>query len=228
MDNSPTALFESYDEDFKALLASLKGKLEGDVKQLKGEQRKAALKKVSEELDEAEEIIAQMEVELPSMPVSIRQTFQQRLTTSRSALERVKKSLRDIRAETSRAELLGSGASPADDPYSDEPSGYSTRTRLLAGSEQLQDGSRRLDNAQRIALETEDLGAGILRDLRGQREQIEHTRDTLTQADSSIDRASGTLKKMIFKMYQQKFISGAIIAVLVILICIVLYSKIIG
>jgi hypothetical protein len=31
-----SALFESYDEDFKALLASLKGKLEGDVKQLKG------------------------------------------------------------------------------------------------------------------------------------------------------------------------------------------------
>lgn len=87
---------------------------------------------------------------------------------------------RDIRAETSRAELLGSGASPADDPYSDEPSGYSTRTRLLAGSEQLQDGSRRLDNTQRIALETEDLGAGILRDLRGQREQIEHTRDTVS------------------------------------------------
>lgn len=86
---------------------------------------------------------------------------------------------RDTRAETSRAELLG-GASPADDPYSDEPSGYSTRTRLLAGSEQLQDGSRRLDNAQRIALETEDLGAGILRDLRGQREQIEHTRDTVS------------------------------------------------
>jgi hypothetical protein len=29
-------------------------------------------------------------------------------------------------------------------------------------------------------LETEDLGAGILRDLRGQREQIEHTRDTVS------------------------------------------------
>ena len=57
----------------KQLITSLKGKLEGDVKQLKGgmypfsvlcghgadgqEQRKSALKKVSEELDEAEEIV---------------------------------------------------------------------------------------------------------------------------------------------------------------------------
>jgi hypothetical protein len=31
-----SALFESYDEDFKQLVASLKGKLEGDVKLLKG------------------------------------------------------------------------------------------------------------------------------------------------------------------------------------------------
>lgn len=101
----------------KSLIASLKAKLEGDVKALKGgeygfagnlpasaviltifilistEQRKVALKKVSEELDEAEEIIAQMEVELPSMPVSIRQNYQQKLASSKTGLERVKKTL---------------------------------------------------------------------------------------------------------------------------------------
>ncbi|ORY34731.1 t-SNARE [Naematelia encephala] len=228
MDNSPTALFENYDEDFKQLVASLKGKLEGDVKTLKGEQKKAALKKVSEELDEAEEIIAQMEVELPSMPLSIRQTYTTRLRTSKEALDKVKKTLRDVRQESARSELLsGPGYPNRDDPYSDDPdpSAFSARTRLLQGTETLQDGSRRLENAQRIALETEDVGADILRNLRGQREQIEHTRDTLVQADSSIDRAAGTLKKMIFKMYQQKFVSAGIIAILVVLILIVLWSK---
>jgi hypothetical protein len=50
---------------------------------------------------------------------------------------------------------------------------------LLQGTETLEDGSRRLENAHRIALETEDVGADILRNLRGQREQIEHTRDTV-------------------------------------------------
>lgn len=84
------------------------------------------------------------------------------------------------------------------------------------------------------------MGADILRNLRGQREQIEHTRDTvsaacpfnpcgseshpvkgfgdgilriahhaqLTTADSSIDRASGTLKKMIFKQVRGFFLSS--------------------
>ncbi|CAD6565410.1 MAG: hypothetical protein TREMPRED_001166 [Tremellales sp. Tagirdzhanova-0007] len=219
MDNSPTALFENYDEDFKQLLTSLKGKLEGDIKALKGEQRKAALKKVGEELEEAEEIIAQMDVELPSMPASIRQNYQGRLAASKAGVEKVKKTLKDIRSDSQRSDLLsGPGFPDGDDPYSDEPSGFNARTRLLQGTETLEDGSRRLDNARRIALETEDVGAGILRNLRGQREQIEHTRDTLVQADLSIDRAAGTLKKMIFKMFQQKFLSAGIIAVLIVLI----------
>ena len=34
-----------------------------------------------------------MEVELPSMPVSIRQNYQARLVTSRTGLDRVKKTL---------------------------------------------------------------------------------------------------------------------------------------
>lgn len=83
--NARSALFENYDEDLKQLIASLKGKLEGDVKQLKGgklaspdeiarpsaepnsEQKKAALKKVSEELDEAEEIVRLRAKALPSI-----------------------------------------------------------------------------------------------------------------------------------------------------------------
>ncbi|ORX37722.1 t-SNARE [Kockovaella imperatae] len=227
MDNSPTALFENYDEDLKHLLSNLKSKLEGDVKLLKGEERKAALKRVTEELDEAQETVAQMEVELPSMPVSIRQVYQGRLATSKQALEKVKKSLKDVRQENQRNELFA-GFPDRDDPYTDDPSGFSSRTRLLQGTERLADGSKRLDNAHRIALETEDVGADILRNLRGQREQLENTRDSLTQADSSIDRAAGTLKKMIFKMYQQKFVTGGIIAILVLLIIIVLWSKIHG
>jgi vesicle transport through interaction with t-SNAREs protein 1 len=37
--------------------------------------------------------IAQMEVELPSMPVSIRQNYQTRLSTSKQSLEKVKKTI---------------------------------------------------------------------------------------------------------------------------------------
>jgi vesicle transport through interaction with t-SNAREs protein 1 len=142
-----------------------------------------------------------MEIEIPSMPVSIRRTFQERLATSRAGVDKARKAYQEAGAEAARAELL-SGRGSFDDPYGygdDSDSAFNTRTRMLAGTEALNDSSRRLDNAHRIALETEDVGADILRSLRGQREQIEHTRDTLTRADGSIERASGTLKKMIYK-----------------------------
>ena len=43
----------------------------------------------------------------------------------------------------------------------------------------LEDGTRRLQESQRIALETEEQGADILRNLVGQREQIENARNTV-------------------------------------------------
>jgi len=36
MDNSPTALFDSYEQDFQQIVDSLKEKLEGDVKDERG------------------------------------------------------------------------------------------------------------------------------------------------------------------------------------------------
>ena len=58
MDNSPTALFDSYESDFKQIIHSIRDKLEGDAKDAgQGEQRKAALRRVEMELDEADEMV---------------------------------------------------------------------------------------------------------------------------------------------------------------------------
>lgn len=64
----------------------------------------------------------------------------------------------------------------SDDPYDERAN---ERTKLLAGHQTLADGSRRIENSTRLALETEDLGADILRSLRVQREQIENTSHTV-------------------------------------------------
>jgi vesicle transport through interaction with t-SNAREs protein 1 len=82
-----------------------------------------------------------------------------------------------MHANISGSDLLSSSHqfTTSDDPYVDS----NDRTRLLAGTEVLEDGSRRLLDSQRIALETEAQGPDILRNLRGQREQIENSRDTV-------------------------------------------------
>ncbi|KAH9911857.1 vesicle transport v-snare protein vti1 [Fomitopsis serialis] len=227
MDQSPTALFVSYESDFKQIVASIREKLDGDAKGEQAEQRKAALRRVEMELDEADEMVSQMEIEIQGIPQSIRASYQSRIRSAKSDLARYKKLSKDLHASTARADLLARSPSAFDDPsIADDPYGErSDRTRLLAGTTILEDGSRRLQDSQRIALETEEQGTDILRSLRVQREQIENSRDTLQRADTSIDRASGTLKKMIRRMYQQRVVTGAIILVLVILIIVILWAK---
>ena len=121
-----------------------------------------------------------MEIEIQGIPQSLRPSYQARIKASKADLTRYKKLSKDIHSQLSRSELLarpGMGGAPT----SDEPYGASDRTRLLAGTALLEDGSRRLLDSQRIALETEEQGTDILRSLRGQREQIQNARDTVRE-----------------------------------------------
>lgn len=124
--------------------------------------------------------ISQMEIEIQGIPQSLRPQYQTRLRTAKADLTRFKKTSKELHTQFSRADLLASPGRVGT-PTSDEPYGAtSDRTRLLAGTATLEDGTRRLQDSQRIALETEDQGAEILMNLRAQREQIENARDTVS------------------------------------------------
>ncbi|KAI5893738.1 V-snare-domain-containing protein [Schizophyllum commune H4-8] len=228
MDNSPTSLFDSYENEFTQFIDTINDKLEEASKDGDAEARLSTLRRTAMDLDEADEMLSQMQIELPSIPQSLRAPYQQRLGAAKSTLAGAKRRYKEIEA---RVALLGSRSrsgggfartSTSDDPYGDVSS---DRARLLAGTAKLDEGTRRLEESQRIAMETEQTGADILLNLRGQREQIEHARDTLGTAERHIDRASGTLKGMIRRMYQQRFITAGIIGVLLLLIALILYSK---
>ncbi|KAG6816256.1 hypothetical protein H0H87_007421 [Tephrocybe sp. NHM501043] len=239
MDQTPASLFDSYELDFRSIVGGIKEKLEasGD-----GEQRKAALRKVELELDEADDIkvlqVSALEVEIQGIPQSIKAQYLTRLKQTKSELTRYKKLAKDVHSMQSRSDLLarsGGGGKISDDPYGEN----SDRARLLVGTQTLEDGSRRLRDTQRVALEAEDQGADILRTLRGQRETIENARDTpslqfaadarlqLRTADTNIDRASGTVKKMIRQMYKQRFILSAMTVFIILIVIVILYFKIV-
>ena len=122
-----------------------------------------------------------MEIEIQGIPQSLRPSYAARIKGAKADLARFKKLSKDTHAQLARADLLGARGAAAS-PSLDDPYGASTdRTRLLAGTALLEDGSRRLQESQRIALETEEQGADILRSLRGQREQIQNARDTVSR-----------------------------------------------
>lgn len=228
-------LFESYASDYDQLKASITAKLDHDAPGQAGEAQKATLRRVEMELEEADEVISQMEIEVNSFPTSLKTQYSTKVRGYRTDVDKFKGQLRAAMQRASGRDGAG-GAGPGEggtgfnDDLESGRSSYDTqaqRQRLLQGTATLDDGSRRLQDSHRLALETEDLGADILRDLRGQREQIEHSRDTvscleirvgrrkcvlfsdgsltesasyipqLRNADSNIDRSSRTIGQMI-------------------------------
>lgn len=226
MDSMPgLELFNSYEQEFNDLVISIRNSLNVEAKNSVGEQRKAILRRAERDLEEAEEILSQMDVESQSLDRALKPTISQKLKSFNNELNGFKSQVKQAHSQTNGSENLAAYSQDSPSNHSSITAQQAQRERLLKANYLLESGSERLESSHRIALETEELGTGILRDLRGQREQIENTRDTLREADGHLDKASNTLNKMIRRMYQQRVISGVIIAVLILLIIFILYSK---
>ncbi|CAG8433966.1 12147_t:CDS:2 [Ambispora gerdemannii] len=217
-------LFTSYEQDYNQVALSISDKITKTIPQQSGEPRKATVHAAEREIDEATEILAQMEIEIFNLPNSSRLRLQPRLRTYRSNLDKLKRDLKRassrINGPTDREELL-SGAHGTDL----DSASIDQRARLLTGTERLAESSQRLQDSHRIALETEIIGANVLEDIRRQREQIINTRNTLLEADSYIDKAQRTLKGMTRRMATNRVITVLIIIVLVALIIFVVWAK---
>ncbi|GAA5823162.1 hypothetical protein JCM3770_005565 [Rhodotorula araucariae] len=232
-----SSVFAEYETDLVTVLQGVADKLVGDAVSLRGDERKGLLRRLERELEEADEIVEQMQLEVQTADRDKAQ-LQAKLRSHQATLARHKGEINSLVASANRDDLFATSAAPRGDHVAlemddraESPSlaqSQAQRSRLLSATDQLVDGQRRLEESHRIALETEDLGTGILRDLRGQRETLEHTRDTLYDADGSIDRAAGTLRKMMRRATQQRAVTYAIVALLVLLILYVLASKLSG
>ncbi|RIB08901.1 t-SNARE [Gigaspora rosea] len=193
--NAASELFESYEHDFDQISQSITTKINSTLPSQSGEIRKATLRATEREIEEAEEIIGQMELESVNLQPSTRTRLQAKMRLYKSNLEKLKRDFKNASANgsgpTDRDELLtGASGTDLDSAILDQ------RARLLSGTDRLADSSKRLQESHRIALETETIGASVLDDIRRQREQILHTRNTLMEADSYIDKAQRTLKGM--------------------------------
>ncbi|GAA5843033.1 hypothetical protein JCM3766R1_001670 [Sporobolomyces carnicolor] len=227
-------IFQEYATDLDSLVQGIIDKLQGSAVKLQRDERDAVFRRIERELEEADEIIAQMEVEVQTADHSEKSALQTKLRDHKARVNQQKTELKSKRASAEREDLLSrpsahtaldmTSRSPSPPPGASSPA-YAQHARLLSATDQLADGQRRLEESQRIALETEGVGTGILENLRGQRDTLTRTRDTLYEADGSVDRAANTIRKMVTRMHQQKAVTYAIIGVLVFLILYLLVSK---
>lgn len=134
--------------------------------------------------------IGQMRLEKSNMAANLKSKYNARFRNLEHDLDTTKRKLEGYTND--RSKLFG-------DRYTDDPdtdAQLAQRQQLLSGTDRLNRSSNRLRESQRIALETEQIGASTLGNLHQQREQITNTRERLLESESYTDRSIKTLRGM--------------------------------
>lgn len=145
-----------------------------------------------------------MNLEKANIPTNTRSRANQRYRDYQTSLDRAQRKLLALRQD--RSALFGSRERYTDDPASNGANGgggssggdpqHEQRQQLLSGSDRLDRSTQRLKASQRIANDTEAIGAATLGDLYRQRGVIEHTNDTLLRSEGYVDKSVKTLRGM--------------------------------
>ncbi|KAI8608863.1 vesicle transport v-snare protein vti1 [Chytriomyces sp. MP71] len=221
---SESGIFDTYEREYATLYDGIRAKLVSEIgAAATAESRKRVVNQTKRELEEADEIISQMEMELVSLPGTVRARLAPRVKAFKDEMKTAKKDLASHEL-SDRDQLLGRAGSSSGSHLVDVDA-RGDRARILNATERLQDGSRKLDDAKRMALETEGVAIETLGNLNQQREQILRTRDRLTVADGFITKSQGVLKGMQQTMMANKWLTYGIIGALILLIIIVIYFK---
>ncbi|XP_038061924.1 vesicle transport through interaction with t-SNAREs homolog 1A-like isoform X1 [Patiria miniata] len=213
-----TAAMEEFEHQFASISAEITTKI-NKIPQLTGSEKKQLSSSAERQIDEARELLEQMDLEVRTIPSSDRQRYSTRLRSYEAELTRLEKDLRKAKiafrdGEASRDELLG-----LDDPRNSEDQ----RARLLDNTERLERTGKKLDAGYRMTIETEELGQGILDNLHRDREKIQRSRTRLRDTDAGVGQSSRVLSGMMRRIIQNRILMVFLAIVFLAIIIIVIY-----
>ncbi|XP_053306185.1 vesicle transport through interaction with t-SNAREs homolog 1A isoform X2 [Spea bombifrons] len=204
--------FEGYEQDFGVITAEITGRI-GKIPKLVGDEKKQMIVNVEKQLDEAKELLEQMDLEIREIPAQSRGMYSSRMRSYKQEMGKLEADFKRSRIAYSdevRNELLG------DDGNSSE----TQRAHLLDNTERLERSSRRLEAGYQVAIETEQVGQSILENLSQDREKIQRARERLRETDTNLGKSSRILTGMLRRIIQNRVlfvILGIIIVFAIIL-----------
>ncbi|XP_022079576.1 vesicle transport through interaction with t-SNAREs homolog 1A-like isoform X2 [Acanthaster planci] len=213
-----SAAMEEFEHQFASISAEITTKI-NKIPQLTGNEKKQLSSSAERQIDEARELLEQMDLEVRTIPSSDRQKYSTRLRSYEAELTRLEKDLRKAKiafrdGDASREELLG-----IDDPRNSEDQ----RARLLDNTERLERSGKKLEAGYRMTIETEELGQGILENLHKDREKIQRSRARLRETDAGVGQSSRVLSGMMRRIIQNRILMVFLAIVFLAIIIIIIY-----
>ncbi|XP_047558383.1 vesicle transport through interaction with t-SNAREs homolog 1A isoform X2 [Lutra lutra] len=188
--------FEGYEQDFAVLTAEITSKI-ARVPRLPPDEKKQMVANVEKQLEEAKELLEQMDLEVREIPPQSRGMYSNRMRSYKQEMGKLETDFKRSRIAYSdevRNELLG------DDGNSSENQLIKLReerAHLLDNTERLERSSRRLEAGYQIAVETEQIGQEMLENLSHDREKIQRARERLRETDANLGKSSRVLTGML-------------------------------
>ncbi|KAM8924468.1 vesicle transport through interaction with t-SNAREs homolog 1A isoform 1-T1 [Pelodytes ibericus] len=198
-----SAEFQGYEQDYGVLTADITGKI-GKIPRLVGDEKKQMVFNVEKQLEEAKELLEQMDLEIREIPAQSRGMYSNRMKSYKQEMGKLETDFKRSRIAYSdevRHELLG------DDGNSSESQLVKLReerAHLLDNTERLERSSRRLEAGYQVAIETEQVGQNILENLSQDREKIQRARERLRETDTNLGKSSRILTGMLRRIIQNR------------------------
>lgn len=163
-------LIDDYEQQYSQITAEATS-LIGRLKAVNGvsEKRKLA-EDIESQLEEASTILEQIGLEIRDCDATQRPGLTSKLNCYNAELKRLRQEFVNSKSSHSLSSQFGQ---EDDDVFT---FGEDQRQRLLDNSERLERTGNHLSNAYRVAVETEEIGNSVLRDLEGQREVLTRAR----------------------------------------------------
>ncbi|CAL1273027.1 unnamed protein product [Larinioides sclopetarius] len=174
------------------------------------------ISQVDRQMEEAHELLEQMDLEVKGMPPTSRQKYQIRLKSYVAELSLLDKELKartNPRDDNSLRDELFEGDYVKDDQ----------KQRLLDNTERLESSSRQLEGGYKLAVEAEQIGSQILTDLSSQRETIKNSKSRLQETNYDLGRSSRIINGMIRGIKQQKMVLYGVAAIMLLTIVLAIY-----
>ncbi|KAI6224909.1 T-SNARE coiled-coil-like proteiny domain-containing protein [Aphelenchoides besseyi] len=213
------ALLTEFEQQYSVGTADITAKI-GQLQQLLPSERTAASNEIRRLLSDVEELLEQMELSVRELDSTgpDRSKYENHVRSfriDRKNLEaEFKRAVTRLQRESDRDDLLDGGFS------------VDQEDQLIANTERMDRTSRKIQDAYRVTVETEEIGSSVLQNLSQQRETLNRARERLREGESELSSSNRLLQLMIQRVIQNRLILIVVTFVMMFMLLIMMYRAI--
>lgn len=208
--------FESLEDDFISMKDGLTNKINDLLQKSSGERRKNLARDIQRELDDAQRLLEDLELEAKNAPYPYKLQMNNRLKQHRQDLLNLNRKVSqsdNSSASSNRSQLFARSNQTDGAALSSSGMVTNNRGKLLQMNETIDRTTETVYRTQQIAAETDQVGIAVVDELGTQREALIRTKERLVDTDVNLTRS----RKILRSMYRRVMTNKLILVVIIIL-----------